>query len=142
MFKCWQTRVLEQVAQLNVELDQQLLQGIKYFKMVHKCEVSSKALQCVYHHLNFVYCYFIFIIVVQLQFSGLFPHRSPLRLPSPLSQSIPLPLSLPMSLYSCSFACPFSFFSPLLSSPVPSGQCQFVLYLRVSGSILLICLFY
>ena len=47
----------------------------------------------------------------------------------------------PWVLYLCSFACPFSLFSSLSPSLLPSGHCQFVLYFQVSGSILLICLF-
>ena len=48
----------------------------------------------------------------------------------------------PWVIHICSLTSPFPFFPWLFSSPLPSGYCQFVPRFHVSGSILLISLFY
>ena len=75
--------------------------------------------------------FILFLIIVELQLSHVFPRCSPLpRPPHPL-QSIPTPLSMPMS--------PLFMFLDLLAPspspsfpviPLPSDRCQFVLYSR------------
>ena len=87
---------------------------------------------CLFFH--FFYC---LITVVPI-----FPPLPSLALLIPhLPHSVfPLPHCLyPWWLYTCSLTWPFPFFTPLSSSLLPSGHCQFILYFNDSSSILLVC---
>ena len=84
---------------------------------------------------------FNFLTVVQVQLSTFSPNHSP-----PPHWSLPPTLDpTPFSFVHVSFIHvpwrPFPYFPPLSLSPLPSGYCQFVLYFKVSGCILLACLF-
>ena len=87
---------------------------------------------------DFCLCLFI---VVQVQLSPfsclLFPPPHP---PPPPAHPSPLWLC-PWALYTC-FLMTLPFLSPLLSSPLSSGYCQFVLYFNVSAYILLTDFFF
>ena len=86
-----------------------------------------------------------------LTFFKLLFKYSCLHFPPPLlPPSPPIPTSHPWSypiwfcpwvLYMCSLKT-LPLFSPIIPFfPLPSGQCQFILYLNVSSSILIVCLF-
>ena len=73
--------------------------------------------------------FLFFDIVVELQLSCHFPPLlSPMLFPS-LPQSIPPPpLSVPMSPLFMFLCLPLPLLSPVISLPVSSGHCQFLLY--------------
>ena len=85
--------------------------------------------------------FFLFFIVVQVHFSPLPPPttpHSPATVTSHLQSYPPLALSMgPLQ----AFLDNTSPFSPITLSLFPSGHCQFVLNLNVSGCILLACWF-
>ena len=78
----------------------------------------------------------LFFIVVQVQLSPFSPHYSP----HPSHPHFP-PLILPPFCFVHVPENPFPFLPPIISSHLPSGYCQLVLNFKVSGFILLACLF-
>ena len=78
------------------------------------------------------------MFVIQVQLSPFPRHHTP---PPPIPTSHPwtYPLWLCLwVLYTCSLMT-FSLFPPIISLPLPSGYCQFILNFNVSGYILFAC---
>ena len=100
-------------------------------------EKKQKVFFFKYHTLHSFICF----IVVQLQL----PHFFPIVLPCPTHHPAPTVNLHPVVHAHGSFIhvpwLAFFLLSQLPPSPLPSGHCQFVLYVHVFGSILVNCLF-
>ena len=102
---------------------------------------TTKELTVLFHLFFLILFYLNFFIVVQVQLFPFSCHHFPRHHPHPLPTLNLSPLWLcPWVLYTCSLMT-LSFFPAVIPFHFSSGDCQFVLYVNVSGSILLAYLF-